>query len=191
MAYPETTDIDLKENVQAALEQQSRARSNDDALRGREYSAGNLFEDVADGASVGVLFEMPDSAECFAFVDSRFSTTGKWYVQKVDSVTKDAAGTSIDSNNRLISDGEPCATAEYGATVSGGNEWSRKVVGSASGQGGNLSLSPASSDGSAIIIQPGENIYFVAENNSNGAADVAIDVDWSEIPISESEIMIQ
>ena len=191
MTYPETTDIDFKENVQAALEQQSRARSNDDALRGREYSAGNLFEDVADGASVGILFEMPASAERFAFVDSRFSITGKWYVQKVDSVTKDSAGTSIEPNNRLISDGDASATAEYGASVSGGNEWSRKVVGSASGQGGNLSLSPATSNGSAVIIRPGENVYVVAENNSNGDADVSIDVDWTETPISEIEELVE
>ena len=72
MTYPETTDIDLKENVQSALEQQSRARSNDDALRGREYSIGNLFKDVTDGASVGILFEMPADASCFAFVTHDF-----------------------------------------------------------------------------------------------------------------------
>ena len=191
MTYPETTDIDLKENVQSALEQQSRARSNDDALRGREYSIGNLFKDVTDGASVGILFEMPADASCFAFIDTRFSTTGKWYVQKIDEVTKDAAGTSIDPNNRLIADGEPCATGEFGASVSGGNEWSPKVVGSTAGVGGNLSLSPASSNGSAVIVQPGENVYFTAQNVSNGTADVSIDVDWTETPISEIESLVE
>jgi len=192
MTYPETTDIDLKENVQSALEQQSGARSNDDALRGREYSAGNLFQGVVDGASVGILFELPEQAECFAFVDSRFSTTGKWYVQRIDSVTKDTAGTSIDPNNRLISNTEDsCATVEYAPTVSGGNEWSRKVVGAASGQGGNISLSPASSNGTGVIVQPGENAYFVAENSSNGEAEVSIDVDWTETPLSEVEELVE
>lgn len=111
--------------------------------------------------------------------------------KKIDEVTKDTAGTSIDPNNLLISDGAPSATGEFGASVSGGNEWSPKVVGSTTGSAGNLSLSPASSNSPAIIVQPGENAYFTAQNVSNGTADVSIDVDWIETPISEIESLIE
>jgi len=186
MTYPKTTDADLKQNVQAAVEDRSRARSSVDALLGREFSNGHLFTDVSDNTSVGVLLEVPADAECYAFVDSFFSVTGKSYVKKVDSVTRNSAGTVTGEQNRLISDGDACATVEYGADVSGGNEWTPKVIGSSSEQlFGTLALAPGSADGPAIILQPGENVYFEAENISGGTIDISIDTDWTEIPLEE------
>jgi len=140
---------------------------------------------VPDNDTVGVLFILPDDAECYAFLDSLFSVTGKSYVKKVDKVSVNSNGTLTEENNRLISDGESCATVEYGASVSGGNEWTEKVVGSSSGGFFSQSLSPGTANGPAIIVQPGENVYFEAENASGQSIDVSIDTDWTEIPLSE------
>jgi len=185
MTYPETTDIDLKENVQSAAEDRSRARSSVDALLGREFSNGHLFTDVLDGETVGVLFSLPSDAGCYAFLDSLFSVTGKTYARKIDQVTVDSSGTLTQENNRLISDGESCATVEYGASVSGGNEWTPKVIGSSSDGFFTQALSPGTADGPAIIVQPGENVYFEAENTSAQQIDVSIDTDWTEVPLEE------
>ena len=162
MTYPTITDTDSKENIQAGIEDKSRARSSVDALHGREFSNGRLFKDVADGDTVGVLFILPDNAECYAFLDSFFSVTGKSYVRKIDTVSIDSNGTATEENNRLISNGESCATVEYGASVSGGNEWTQKVIGSSTGGFFSQALSPGTADGPAIIVQPGENVYFEA-----------------------------
>jgi hypothetical protein len=185
MTYPTIADIDSKENVQAAMEDKSRARSSVDALYGREFSNGKLFKNVADGNTVGILFILPNDAECYAFLDSFFSVTGKSYIKKVDKVSVDSNGTTIEENNRLISDGGSCATVEYGASVSGGNEWTQKVIGSSSGGFFSQALSPGTSDGPAIIVQPGENVYFEAENSSGQTIDISIDTDWTEIPLDE------
>jgi len=185
MTHPEVTDVDSKENVQAAVEDRSRARSAIDAIKGREFSNGKLFTDVADGDTVGVLFQLPESAECYAFLDSLFSVTGKTYARKIDQVTVDSAGTLTEENNRLISDGESCATVEFGASVSGGNEWTPKVIGSSSDGFFSQALSPGTADGPAIIVQPGENVYLEAENASGQEIDVSIDTDWTEIPLEE------
>jgi len=185
MTHPEVTDSDFKQNVQAAVEDRSRARSAIDAIKGREFSNGKLFTDVADGDTVGVLFQLPESAECYAFLDSFFSITGKAYVRKIDQVTVDSAGTVTEENNRLISDGESCATVEFGASVSGGNEWTPKVIGSSSDGFFSQALSPGTADGPAIVVQPGENVYFEAENASGQEIDVSIDTDWTEIPLEE------
>jgi len=185
MTFPEVTDTDVKQNVQAAEEDRSRARSSIDAIKGREFSSGRLFEDVSDGVTVGLLFELPESADCYAFLDSFFSVTGKAYVRKVDQVTVDSAGTEIGENNRLISNGESCGTVEFGASVSEGNNWTRKVIGNSNDGFFAQALSPGTSEGPAIIVQPGENVYFEAENNSGANIDVSIDTDWTEIPLEE------
>lgn len=185
MVYPEVTDPDKKENFQGALEDQSRARSAIDAIQGREFSNGHLFQDVADDETVGILFELPVESECYAFLDSFFSTTGKSYVRKIDQVTKNSSGTITPENNRLISNGGSCATVEHGASVSGGNEWTPKVVGSVSDGFFSEALSPGTADGPAIIVQPGENVYYEATNVSEQSIDISIDVDWTEIPLEE------
>ena len=185
MVYPEVTDPDEKQNIQGALEDQSRARSAIDAIQGREFSNGHLFQDVGDNETVGLLFELPEESMCYAFLDSFFSTTGKAYVRKIDQVTKNSAGTVTPENNRLISDGESCATVEYGASVSGGNEWTPKVIGSASGGFFSQALSPGTADGPAIIVQPGENVYYEATNVAGQDIDISIDTDWTEIPLEE------
>lgn len=186
MSYPETTDTDQKENVQAAIEDTSNARSNVDSLEGRKYSSGDLFRDVAIDATVGVLFELPESSSNFAFVNTRFTTGGKTLVQKVDSVTKDSAGTVQNVNNRLIgADGDSVATVESGATVSGGDSWTPKIIGGSGGIGSNITLAAGSANGAAVIVQPGENIYFEGTNLSDAPEDITIDVDWTEIPVEE------
>jgi hypothetical protein len=185
MTYPEITDPDEKQNIQGALEDQSRARSAIDAIQGREFSNGHLFEDVPDDETVGILFELPIESECYAFLDSFFATTGEAYVRKVDQVTKDSAGTITPENNRLISNGESCATVEYGASVSGGNEWTPKVIGSLSDGFFSQPLAPGTADGPAIIVQPGENVYYEATNVSEQPIEISIDVDWTEIPLEE------
>jgi hypothetical protein len=186
MSYPETTDANLKENVQAAIEDTSNARSNVDSLNGREYSSGDLFTDVAIDATVGVLFELPSDAECFAFVNTRFTTGGKTLVRKVDSVTKDTAGTVQNINNRLIgANGDACGNVESSPTVSGGDSWTPKIIGGSGGIGSNITLAAGSANGAAVIVQPGENIYFEATNLSADQEDITIDVDWTEIPLTE------
>ena len=186
MTYPKTTDADLKQNVQAAVEDRSNARSNVDSLRGREFSSGALFEDVAIDEEVNAIIELPADAECFSFVNGRFTTGGKTRVQKIDSVTKDAAGTVQNINNRLISgDGDSCATVESSVTASGGDEWTPKIIGGSGGVGSNITLSSGEANGAAIIIQPGENVYFTATNVSADVEDITIDIDWTEIPLEE------
>jgi len=186
MTYPEINDTNLKENVQAANEDTSNARSNVDALRAREYSSGSLFEDVAVDTEVNALIELPAESECYAFVLGKFSTGGKTRVQKVDSVTKDVAGTVENINNRLISaDGDSCASVESSVTVSGGDEWTPKVIGGSGGVGSNVTLAPGESDGAAIILQPGDNVYFTGKNLSDSTEDITIDIDWTEIPLEE------
>lgn len=187
MSYPETTDANLKENVQAAVEDKSNARSNVDSLEGREYSSGDLFTDVAIDATVGVLFELPSDAGCFAFVNTRFTTGGKTLVRKVDSVTKDTAGTVQNINNRLIgANGDACASVESSPTVSGGDSWTPKIIGgSSAGVGNRITLSSGDANGAAVIVQPGENVYFEATNLSADQEDITIDVDWTEIPLTE------
>lgn len=187
MTYPETTDINQKENVQAAIEDTSNARSNVDSLNGREYSSGDLFTDVAIDATVGVLFELPSDAECFAFVNTRFTTGGKTLVRKVDSVTKDTAGTVQNINNRLIgANGDACGNVESSPTVSGGDSWTPKIIGGSSdGVGNRITLASGDANGAAVIVQPGENVYFEATNLSADQEDITIDVDWTEIPLTE------
>ena len=187
MVHPSITDTDQKENVQAAIEDTSNARSNVDSLNGREYSSGDLFTDVAIDATVGVLFELPSDAECFAFVNTRFTTGGKTLVRKVDSVTKDTAGTVQNINNRLIgANGDACANVESSPTVSGGDSWTPKIIGgSSAGVGNKITLASGDENGAAVIVQPGENIYFEATNISDSPEDITIDVDWTEIPVEE------
>ena len=186
MVHPSITDTDQKENVQAAIEDTSHARSNVDSLNGREYSSGDLFRDVAIDATVGVLFELPESSSNFAFVNTRFTTGGKSLVQKVDSVTKDSAGTVQNVNNRLIgADGDSVATVESGATVSGGDAWTPKIIGGSSSHGSKITLASGDANGAAVIVKPGENVYFEATNISDSPEDITIDVDWTEIPVEE------
>lgn len=188
MANPNETDPDLKDNFQAAIEESSTARAVRDAIDGYTFSTGHLFQGITDGTTVGILLENPGGSGVINFVSGTMSADGKTYVRKTDSVTVDSAGTSITPNNRNISDGASKANVEYNPTVSGGNQWSRKVFGASSSVFLGQQLYPGTSSDFGILIQPGENVYYEATNASGSNIDVSINIDYTEIPSSEVQL---
>lgn len=179
--YQSTTE---GEAFHDALESVSHGRAQQDVFDGREFSTGALFEGVADGSSVNVWLENPSGSGVVVVATTRIATNAQFNWQKVDSVTVDTAGTAIDSENRLLSDGTENSNVEKNVTYSGGNGWSPKIAGS----GGAGATAVGSSDSDIeIAIQPGENFLIEATNASGSSAGCSMDIDYAEIPIDEIE----
>jgi len=186
-------DDNAYDNAQAssilrALRDNSGVRGNRDAINGNSYSSGYLFESVADASSVNVFLQNPSNSGVVLFSQATYRSTGAIRFHKIDSVTVDSAGTSIDADNRLISDGTSLAEIQYGTTYSGGNPWTEKVTGGPKEGGG---LAPGEGGDFDIILQPGENVVYEATNTSGGSISITIDVDYTELDKQEINELVE
>lgn len=161
-----------------ALRTNSGAKANRDAILGNSYSTGEFFGEVSDGTTSNIYIENPDNSGKVIFPQANFRSGGQILFHKIDKATVDTAGTTLESNNRLIDDGTSEARIESDIAFSGGNSWTKKPSGGAISSGG---LTPGHACDFDIVLQEGENVVYQLENVSGGKIRVGIDVDYVEI----------
>jgi hypothetical protein len=175
-------DAETASSFLKALREMSGVRSERDNINGYAYSTGKYFPNTANGSTRNVYIENPSNSGVVLFPSATFRSGGQITFHKIDSVTIDSAGTTLDPDNRLIEDGTSSAKAEANVSFSGGNPWTKKVSGGSTSGGG---LAPGTSSDFDIIIQEGENVLYQLENVSGNEVRTTIDVDYVELDKNE------
>lgn len=150
-------------------------------VSGNQYSTGKFTQNLADAATVSFVLKNPADSETYLFVDPSYSVTGEFITFKALNVTVDTDGTTENIICRRCdggSDGIAIAESNPVVTIPDGNAFTKKPIGS----GKTSKVSGANVATPEVVIPPGSNAYFEAENVSGADLDISIDVDFTEIP---------
>lgn len=148
---------------------------------GRAHSTGELFESVADGATITFYIENPaGSGKNYFLTPQNVRAESKVYIDKylnVDitggtapehGITNKNASNHIESTANALSNVDTFsnADAQFSTKLLGADSPSTKVGGAI--------------DRAANVLEPGNNLLLEITSFSNGN-DISIDIDWIEI----------
>jgi hypothetical protein len=162
---------------------------------GRAYSTGEHFEDVPNQDTKQVVVQNDSTDTALLIFDPTVRGGASFIVDKAFNPTEDAAGAAPTSGiTNKASDG-PAATDVTAATggdnetgaYSGGERFSPKQLGGGT-KPSQIAAGAAGDSGAVNLVAPGDSILVEAQNDSGGAANVSIDIDWIAIPTGELDV---
>jgi len=148
---------------------------------GRVFSVRENWNGIGDGTSRNiVLTNPPDSGISMLTTSPNFAAEQAAFVEKIQNVTIDTAGTAITPLNKKVGDSRTSEiAAETGGSYSGGTSRGISTIGSNTGGGGAGAIGDVDL---ALEIPPGNNVQYRIESDSSGN-DMSIGLNWIEEPV--------